>query len=371
MPKLEESEIRKYWEIFSGLSPQDNKLSGEKVRQILSNSQLSSQELTHLWDLADIDSDGNLDFEEFCIAMRLVYDKVNNISGIPSVLPDWLIPASKAHLIQLNRLVQTGTNYTSDEDEDYSLSDSFDWYISPLDKSTYESIYQTSSDTYGRISFDSLNELYRTLNIPETDISSAWNLVNPKQSETIDKDQVLVYLHILNQRSNGKRVPRGVPPSLRATFNKETPDYNIDSHQLDIRRPTLNTKQSFADSYLNRITGQSSTQSTEKGTDFSATKGTDWEEVRLQRELKDLEELISKAESASKEKESEMGLAKYEFEHLLAFKERELSKLSQNVNLAGLTGDIEDIELQVKTLEKFLEDKNSELTSLKSQIQSI
>lgn len=34
-PKLEEWEIKKYWEIFSGLKPVDNKLTGDQVSVVL------------------------------------------------------------------------------------------------------------------------------------------------------------------------------------------------------------------------------------------------------------------------------------------------------------------------------------------------
>ena len=125
MPQLEEWEIKKYWEIFQGLKPQDNKLSGSKVSPVLKNSQLPQDKLSKIWELSDIDSDGNLDFEEFCIAMRLIFDIVNGSQlDVPAELPGWLIPASKAYLIQANRAVATGNNQydggrsSNDDEED-------------------------------------------------------------------------------------------------------------------------------------------------------------------------------------------------------------------------------------------------------------
>ena len=54
-------------------------------------------------------------------------------------------------------------------------------------------IYDSKCDSFGRIKYSSLNELYNGLtNVPSSEISSA-NLINPKSFETIDKDQTLVF----------------------------------------------------------------------------------------------------------------------------------------------------------------------------------
>ncbi|KAK6464305.1 actin cytoskeleton-regulatory complex protein END3-domain-containing protein [Scheffersomyces coipomensis] len=388
MPKLEDWEIKKYWEIFQGLKPSNNKLTGEQVSPVLKNSKLSTEQLSKVWELSDIDSDGKLDFEEFCITMRLIFDSLNgNITSIPNELPNWLIPSSKSHLIAANKAVNSnqnlGIDYDDDEDEDDKLSDNFEWYISPTDKATYEAIYNSNSDSFGRVKFDSLNGLYNSLSkVPRADISSAWNLVNPKSFETIDKDQVLVFLHILNQRENGKRVPRGVPASLRATFSKEVPNYDLQKPAQAVsssngNNGTDNGKKSFASSYLTKITGSSNPIN---GTDFSSTEGTDWEEVRLRRELTDLENVLNKASSGLKQEKSndnELAIVKHEFEQLLKYKQSKLSQssvsgsTSNGKQLSEIKGDIELIESHVSTLQDYLTGKQSELSQLQQEIQAL
>ncbi|CEP20907.1 END3 [Cyberlindnera jadinii] len=379
MPKLEQSEIKKYWEIFSGLKPVDNKLSGDKVAVVLKNSKLSDDNLGKIWDLADIDADGQLDFEEFCICMRLIFDLVNqNMTVLPSQLPDWLIPSSKAHLIQANRALNgqdQSQRYSDSEDEDLTGAQ-FDWYISPGDKATYEQIYSTMADRFGRITFDSLGGLLSTLtNVADQDARFAWNLVNPRSSETIDKDQALVLLHMLNQRDSGKQMPRGVPPALRATFNKEQPEYSLDSHQATISQPQPASKHTFAENYLERIGGSGLAKNT-KGTDFSSTQGTDWEEVRLKRELTDLEEKVAKAEAATESKKKERAngqgttaQVRRELEQLLEYKQKQLiSDSNSSSDLAGVASDVDTVESQVKVLEQYLEKKKAEYADLQNQI---
>lgn len=380
MPRLEEWEIKKYWEIFQGLKPENNKLTGEKVSPVLKNSRLQQDQLSKVWELADIDTDGNLDFEEFCITMRLIFDLVNGkMQQVPLELPGWLIPLSKAHLIQANKAVASGSNasgllYSSDEED--HLSDDFDWYISPTDKATYEAIYNSNSDTYGRVRFDSLNGLYETLkNVPKAEISSAWNLVNPKSFETIDKDQVLVLLHILNQRENGKRIPRGVPASLRATFSKEVPKYDLSatSNPQVLPEHRADDKQSFGTNYLNKI---GKNLQPERGTDFSQTEGTDWEEVRLRRELAGLESLLDKAQKEKESsKTSDMSVIKYEFEQLLKYKQEKLNSAKRAPDNQKDLGDVRNeivlISSQIQSLQEYLQGREAELVKLNSQLGAI
>ncbi|VDQ06908.1 unnamed protein product [Trichobilharzia regenti] len=70
-------------------------LTGVEARSILLQYGLSNPVLAHIWNLADLDKDGNLNCDEFCIAIFLI-EKALSGSQLPSTLPPGLLPSNQA-----------------------------------------------------------------------------------------------------------------------------------------------------------------------------------------------------------------------------------------------------------------------------------
>ncbi|KAI9013888.1 cytoskeletal-regulatory complex EF hand-domain-containing protein [Phycomyces nitens] len=323
MSLITAEEKTKYAEIFQARGQVNGYMSGSIARDVLLSSSLPPDRLEKIWDLSDIDKDGSLDFEEFCIAMHLTFECING-ADTPTSLPPTLIPQSKVHLFPSGYISQqqagmmpqqtgmmpqqtgmmpqqtgmmpqqTGyaqyqqpyaTGYTQAPPPSGPVE--FSWDMTPQDMTSYQNIYSKYANETGKVKFGLMDDFYRALGLSHADLSDAWSLVDVNHTYALTQDQCLTYFHILNQRTKGAPIPKQLPPDLQAAFAGE---YAADLGE----RPgagtgarkgnnqSMSKSAQLADSYVNRL-GVASTSLSSKGTSVKGEKYD--EEEMLKREL--------------------------------------------------------------------------------------
>jgi actin cytoskeleton-regulatory complex protein END3 len=119
------------------------------------------------------------------------------------------------------------------------------------------------------------------------------------------------------------------------------------------------------------------------GTDFSSTKTTeDWEEVRLKKQLSELEAKIEKVEQSSASRsggrrDTKPALVKRELEQLLDYKRKELRDVESGegrskvgAGLKGVADEIATVKEQVDGLEAHLRSRQQVLSELQQEIEN-
>jgi len=96
----------KYEEDFANLQLQHSEMSGQPTTCLAGGlvaphfqkkfPAVQREMLAKIWNLSDIDKDGSLDVDEFCIGMHLcAYLAANGVNVLPTTLPLTLVPAHK------------------------------------------------------------------------------------------------------------------------------------------------------------------------------------------------------------------------------------------------------------------------------------
>ncbi|OBA26182.1 hypothetical protein HANVADRAFT_40823 [Hanseniaspora valbyensis NRRL Y-1626] len=379
MSKLEQFEIKKYWQIFSGIlkqnnTPKETKVSYDLVKPILFNSKLDSSILNKIWDLSDIDEDDSLDFEEFVICMRLLFDMVNkSIDRIPDQLPEWLIPGSKVDLLKKKLKEQKKENTSQPEEylerENISpFNPPVEWYMSPTEKSLYEAVYSTSKLNLDKtITFKSIYEALKSKilitnlnNITELDVSKVWHLLNPSNLPQINKDPALYLIHVIKQINDKNcELPTSIPRSLAQTFQQNEIDSDLSSSNNNVHRTKI---------YSTPVT---KSKNMTEGTDFSSIEGKDWEKIRLKQELEQLDKEYEKVSNETEKflKPSHLNIVREQFQQLLNYKQNLLiNGKTTSADLSAFKDDLEIVEEQVTNLEGYLQQRTQVLKEIQSQL---
>ncbi|KAJ2465594.1 endocytosis defective- protein, partial [Coemansia sp. RSA 2320] len=200
-------------------------------------SGLPTAQLGGIWELADIDKDGALDFDEYCIALKLVFSLLNSsIAGIPPTLPPELIPQSKYHYFTNTAAYTPAMGAASSSSFNAPLGGggiapvataaTLEWYVPNEDRARYQSLFAQHSRGSNEVRLLDCDEFLNSLGIPRPTVMQAWSLVDVRKYQQLNQEQFVHLLHILSYFAKGARVPDTLSPAVKDAIYRSL---NLDS----------------------------------------------------------------------------------------------------------------------------------------------
>ncbi|KAI9505175.1 cytoskeletal-regulatory complex EF hand-domain-containing protein [Coemansia spiralis] len=386
-------ERQQYQQHFLTANPADGKLPGSVARANLLQSGLPHQQLGEIWELADIDKDGALDFDEYCIALKLVFSVLNHtIPAVPPVLPPSLIPESKYRYFGsaispgVVSLGMQSMGLAAGQTGSYGLSPNttLEWYVPNEDRARYESLFAQHARG-SQVRLLDVDELLNSLGVPRPAVTQAWGLVDVRKYQQLNKDQFVYLLHVLSSCTRGVRIPDALPAAVKDNIYRSLDlGANIEgptSHQYgkpastsqSSRTPGLygekSTNVALADSYLSKLK-TSSTFKNEAGSRYASSSKNVEEEKRLRAELEDLDAELRLLEQQDEPRDqSLLDETLSELESLRDHKKGE-KKLAEQQGSANDGESLQEIKQSIFNLEGHLSFLLSEKRAMDSFIES-
>ncbi|XP_030218804.1 epidermal growth factor receptor substrate 15-like 1 isoform X2 [Gadus morhua] len=249
--------------IFESLLPVNGLLPGDKVKPVLINSKLPLEVLGKIWEISDVDQDGQLDKEEFSVAMHLVYRAMEQ-EPVPATLPSNLIPPSKRRKSgmklagavavlpglfgmslssapsplketlrptpSLSAVASLGTP-TSGLSPKHSFksspqqTSSVNWVVPLADRGRYDDLFlKTDTDMDGLVTGTEVIEIFMLSSLPQTMLAQIWGLADTKQMGKLSREQFSLAMYLIQQKvSQGTDPPQSLTPDMIPPSERSAP----------------------------------------------------------------------------------------------------------------------------------------------------
>lgn len=322
--------------VFDSLSPINNKISGARVKPFLINSGLPVDVLGKIWELSDLDQDGQLDRDEFLIALQLI-GKAKEGNVIPDQLPPSLLPFKVRHSsIPAPLGVGNGSAGIGTLPLGISLvNETKPWVVTFEEKTKSDIMFtQIDTDKDGYVSGLECKDVFLQTGLSQVILANIWSLCDTGSTGKLNCEQFALAMHFINKKlatgldAPHELLPEMVPPSLRP-------------------KPVLTE-----DTHVSKEFEELQTQVTE-----------------LQREKLYYEQRASEHDLITRQKRTELSNLELEMESLFkTLQEREMKKSEEQKKLAEFEDKLIKLDTQLKDLKEKYETENSAIEKLKLQI---
>eukprot|EP01135_Chromosphaera_perkinsii_P000661 Nk52_evm28s147 gene=Nk52_evmTU28s147 len=246
--KINKEQKSKYENHYSSLNPVNGMIGADAARNFLMESKLPVTSLMKIWELSDMDQDGQLNKEEFFIAMHLTFAGLRgqDIASLPNSAPKDLIVSAKeatqedlpplppmpaqpslASLGNTGSLVSQGSFLGSPTSHSPGGAG---WIVSNEEKSRYDVFFNNAdSDKDGLVTGAEAREVFIGSKLPAGILGHIWNLVDIGGTGQLNSEQFALAMMLINKKLKdgvdppAALAPNMVPPTLRSQTQSPFP----------------------------------------------------------------------------------------------------------------------------------------------------
>ncbi|KAI9293231.1 hypothetical protein K502DRAFT_343326 [Neoconidiobolus thromboides FSU 785] len=201
------------------------KLSSDKARNLFLQSGLSTQQLAQIWSLCATRSAGFIEKDEFVNAMFIIFSMLNgSMKSVPLSLPMTNSNVIGNNMPGMNRPSSVSSTNSSIASSGMKSSKPIDWHINSSDKVNYDNLFYRFEDKQSHtVKANSIASFLKEKGFTPAALNQAWNLIDVKREQKINKEQFSLLLHLLNLVNKGHELPHQLPIHLKNRFLGITP----------------------------------------------------------------------------------------------------------------------------------------------------
>jgi epidermal growth factor receptor substrate 15 len=298
------------------------------------NSGLPVDVLGRIWELSDLDQDGQLDRDEFLIALQLI-NKAKEGNTIPDQLPPSLLPFKVRHS-SLPTPLAAGLGNVPVAAFPLLINETKPWIVTIEEKAKSDITFnQLDTDKDGYVNGLECKDVFLKTGLSQVILANIWNLCDMGSTGKLNCEQFALAMHFINKKlatgldAPPELLPEMVPPSLRP-------------------KPILTEE-----AHVSKEFEELQTQVTE-----------------LQREKLYYEQRASEHDMITRQKRTELSNLELEMESLFkTLQEREMKKSEEQKKLVEFEDKLTKLDTQLKDVKEKYESEKSAIEKLKLQIQ--
>lgn len=410
---IEPDDQLRYQQMFQSLQPIGGKVTGEKAKPIMMASKLPLDALGKIWNLSDINKDGQLDEHGFAVAMRLI-TLCQAGETLPATLPSSLLPAGRTsgvlpssssplHPAPVTSMLRSQSPKPASPGGVKS-SLPVEWIITPEIKAKYDTYFEGIDKNHeGIVSGEQARGLFMASNLPQNILAGIWGLCDIQKNGKLNAEQFALAMFLIAEKVRGKEVPKEltanmIPPSLRkqqtvapptpsaATPTTSAPTSSSVTSLLPMSTPLFSSITALSAPPTSSLSGTSTTSVTASSafgfgdfgadsgfsSDFSAIKDLDHianeidsiqkEKNKLQEDIRQKQELIQQRKGEIETLQDDLEVYSKQREELEKEKAQAQSQLEQ------LDSERTKGEGQLSELKQKCQEEQEEIARLKSQL---